>query len=369
MKKLKQIIESLIKNPADEQLLALDIGSSSIKLVEINVLAEKPVLTAVGAVPVPGGVFSNNTISDTQEVGNLIQALITKSGAKAKKAVVCLPGPAAFVKKITIPYISLKEFNQTIKFEAANYIPDDLDAVHLDYQVLKHNKEKGTMEVLLVAVKNEIIQSFLDAVELGGVQPVIAEIDYFALSNALEKSYPESALGKAVAIVDIGARYARVSIMDQGLVLFSGDISVGSKMYNDALKDSLGLGSTDAEKAKSGTKLDLEGVGAEQIKSTLDATSQQLVSELHRQLKFFLGAAELSKDIEEYYLTGGTMQVAGLKEAFEKKVGKPCYILDPFLNLECSAVSAELVDSQKYRFGVCAGTAYRRLADKKQAIE
>lgn len=367
MRKLKQIVESFLKNPAEEQLLALDIGSSSIKLAEINIHGEKPSLTALAVVPTPGGVFSNNTISDTQEVGNLIKALISKSGATAKKAVVCLPGPASFVKKITTSYTSLKEFDQTIKFEAANYIPDDLEAVHFDYQVLKHNEEKGTMDVLLVAVKNEIVKSFIDAVELAGVQPVIADIDYFTLSNIFEKSYPE-ALEKAVAIIDIGARYARVSIVEQGAVLFNGDIAVGSKMYNEALKDSLGLGPSDAEKAKSGIKPDLEGVQEEAIKAVLASASEQLVGELHRQLKFFTGAAELSKDIEQVYLTGGALQVPGLLEAFEKKIGKPSQILDPFATVDCSNVSKELVDSQKHRFGVCMGAAYRRLADKRHAI-
>lgn len=369
-KKLTDFAESLVQNSKDTQLLAIDIGSSSIKLAEIDLSEEKPVLKSLAVTAIPGGVFNNNEISDTQEVANLIKTLIAKTGTESTKVAFCLPGPAAFVKRMTTGFSTLKEFDETISFEAANYIPDDLTSVRFDYQVLRHDDDKKSMDVLLVAVKNEIVDSFLQAINLAGLQPVIADIDYFPISNIFEINYPEVAEEKSVAIIEVGARYARVCILEKGVLLFSGDIAAGSKVYNEVLKDQLGLNSAQAESVKAGNFSGIEGVEESSAKAALEAGLEQLATELNRQMKFFIGAAELSGDLDEVYLTGGALQVDGLAKVLSEKMNKPCHVLDPVTALDVDpAVSTDLLDSQKNRFSVCLGMAYRRLADKKHAIE
>src|SRR5690606_11466268 len=115
-------------------------------------------------------------------------------------ATVAIPGPAVFTKKITIAYCEPKELENNIRFEAGNYIPHSVEAVHLDYQVLKVNGT-STMDVLLVAVKNEIVRSYISALEQAGLEPSIADVDYFALENMFVLNYPEEQ-EKTVALIN-----------------------------------------------------------------------------------------------------------------------------------------------------------------------
>ena len=230
-----KIVESLLNKQSNEQLLALDIGSTSVKLLEMDISGSKPKILAIGSASLPGGIFTNNTINDTDLVGKIIRDLVDESGATSTKVSFCLPGPAAFVKKVNTPAMSLKEFDQNIIYEASNYIPDDIEAVHFDYQVVGLDEETQEMDAIIIAIKNDIILSFVQSIESAGLQPVIADIDYFAMQNMFEHCYPEEQ-DKVIALIDIGARYARVNIVHQGVSLFNGDVAVGGRMYNEALK-------------------------------------------------------------------------------------------------------------------------------------
>lgn len=350
------------KRKSVESLLGVDIGVSTIKVMELEGDGEKRRLRAMGCEPTPPNAITNNTIVDEEAVSEAIKAVVEKSGIAAKKAAFSIPGPSVFSKRIHVGARNRRELDENILFEAANYIPHTIDAVDLDYQVLR--AVPGGVEVLLVAVKNEIVASYLRTLKKAGLEPVIADIDYFALENMFAANYPEE-IAKTVALIDVGARSSSISIVQGGLSLFAGDVNVGGRLYTDALCDRCSLTPERAEAIKCG-RADAEALL--QAGPVLATTTEFLLSELHRQLGFFWSAAGTEKPIEEIFLCGGASQSQGLQAGLAARTGLRCRSLECLRSVEedsCQGVEPTLLPS----LAISMGLASRRIGDKRHGVE
>ena len=360
------MLGSLFSKKGTERFVSVDVGTSAIKLMELDVSGSKPKLVSIASSATPGGSITNNQITKADQIAGAIRSLLDANDIAAEKAVMCLPGPTAFTKKVVLGMTRAKDLAENIYFEASNYIPHKVEQVHLDYQVLRV-VNSASIEVLLVAVKNEIIGSYIDAISQTGLQPAIGDIDYFALQNMFELNYPEE-LSKTNAIVNVGARYTSVNIIQDGQSLFTGDVSVGGRLYTDALCETLGLEPRAAERAKMGQIP--EGVDANLVTETLDRTTEHVATELHRQIGFFWNAAATDRSIDTIYLSGGGALSPGLVDELATKTGLPCVLLDPFRNVDTSAgFDADFLSEVSSQMAVSVGLAIRRFADKKQIID
>lgn len=355
---------NLFKSKEDEPLLAVDIGSSSIKMLAFKMQAGKPRLIACAITQTPAGALQNNAVVQPEKVGEAIRSALNASEIRIKRAVFSIPGPAAFTKKITIGSSTLKELSENIGFEAMNYIPHAVESVHLDFQILRE-LSKSSIEVLLVAVKNEIVQSYLRAIESAGLEPVIADIDYFALENIFQLSHPEEK-SSTVALVNIGARFSSVSILSEGESLIVGDVAVGSRLYTEALSEALGITQEQAEEVKSGVTLD--GVDAALIREVMDRTTEQVTGELQRQISFLWSAALTERPVISIYLSGAGAQLSGIASELSAKTGTKCQLLKPMRGVELEEnFDPDYINEVALSLGVCCGLALRRPGDKVHA--
>lgn len=362
---LCNLLAQLFGSGTAENLVSVDIGSSNIKIMEIDLSGELASLRNAALAPAPAGAIKNNVIVRPDEVASVIRGLIEANGIQTKHVVTALPGPAVFTKKITMNRMSEKELRQNIQFEAGNYVPHKLNAVHLDYQVM--SSTDSSMDVLLVAVKNEIIESFLQTIELAGMVLEIADVDSFALENMFELDYPEEQQA-TTALVNIGSRYTSINILSGGESLFTGDVSVGGRLYTDALCETLDLKPPDAEQAKMGNVP--EGMDANVIAETIDRTTEHVTAELHRQLGFFWTAAATEKPLEKVFVCGGGAQLPGLLEELSAKTGIPVEPVDTFRKLNCDkGFDAEYLREIGPAMGVSVGLALRRDGDKHHALD
>lgn len=363
---LLKSLATLLGKKNDDPFIAVDIGSSSIKVLSFDIRGSKPKLLAAAVAPTPAGAVANNMVTKVEQTAQTIRSLIEANDMKGKRAIFAVPGPSAFTKKITIGKTSLKDLKTNIAFEAGNYIPHSVDAVHLDFQVLR-TLAKATLEVLLVAVKNEVVRSFLNALEGAGLEPLIADVDYFAVENMFELNYPEERK-RTVALVNIGSRFSSVSIVSNGESLFTGDVGVGGRLYTDTLCETLGMQPAQAEQAKAG--IPVEGFDEGLIQETRDRTTEHLASELHRQIGFFWNAAATDKSIEVIYLCGGASQVPGLVEEIGTKTGLTCNLMKTFRGVDwAEQFDEEFIGEIGLSMGVSVGLAIRNLGDKKHAID
>ena len=358
-------LSSLFNAGREESFVSVDIGSSTTKVMQLDLDESKPKLLAAAMAATPPNVINNNAISKTQEVGESLRELLESAKISATKAVVVVPGPCAFIKRVTLTQMGIKELEENIKYEAANYIPHNIDAVYLDFQVVK-NSGKSTMDVVLVAVKKEIVATYLEAVESAGLQPLILDVDYFALENMWEQNYVEDG-DHTVALLNIGARYTSVLIKQSGLTLFYGDISLGGRLYTDALCEALQIKPKEAEQIKLGNIP--ENLDANLVSEVVERTTDHIAGELQRQLGFFWNASGASKSIEQIYLTGGAAQSAGLVEELQARTKISCECLNCFKEINCPGMfSADFLQRISGSMSVSLGLAMRRLGDKQHVL-
>jgi type IV pilus assembly protein PilM len=358
-----RVLAKKFRNPFRRQdaFLVLDIGSSSVKLAEVQHGASAPRVTALGMTALPPTVIQSNVIQDEGPVVEAIRKLIATHGTRADQVVTAVPGPAVIVKKVILPAQSGAAVETAVLAEAGHLIPDSLDNVNLDYQVIDWIESGNKMEVLVVAVKRDIINSYTEAIRAADLEPVVVDVDYFALENMFELNY-DAAEGQPVALVNIGARYSSINILKDGRSTFTGDVPVGGAEYNDALVRQLGVSPDDAEKLKTGRQV--AGVDPAAVGPALASVTEFIVEEIQRALSFFWTAAT-DEPLGGVVLSGGPARTPGLSGQLTQRLQCAVEVADPFrrLHVERGADRA-LVESSGPALAVTVGLATRRPGDK-----
>ena len=358
---------TLLSGKKQVDFLAIDIGSSSIKIMSVESNGSDVLtLKAAAIAPLSAGAVTNNAIAKPEVVSNTLKTLLEANEITSKKVAFSLPGPAVFTKKVTLPNAKLEAVLENIQFEAANYIPHKIEAVHLDYQVLP-SATAGSSDLVLVAAKNEVVLSFVDAIEQAGLEPAIADVDYFAMENAFELNYPESKQ-KTVALIDIGSKYSGVNIIQDGISLFTGDVGVGGRLFTDALCESLSMQVKQAEDAKFGKIPD--GFDSALVTESIDRTTEHVVGELQRQLSFFWNASGTDRPIEAIYLAGGASSLKGFIDELRAKTGILVEKIHPFRKLNTRGrFDPEFLKEINSQMVVCVGLSLRRFGDKPKGSQ
>ena len=360
---VKRILGAKLKNPFRRQsgFLVLDIGSSSVKLAEVQQGASGPRLTALGLAALPPTVIQSNVIQDEGQVVEAIRKLVRDTGAKAEQVITAVPGPAVIVKKVILPGQTGAAVDAAVLAEASHLIPDSLDNVALDYQVIDWIEDGNKMEVLVVAVKKEIINSYTEAIRAAELEPVLVDVDYFALENMFELNY-DAPEGHPIGLVNIGARYSSINILKQGRSTFTGDVPVGGAEYSDALVRQLGLSPADAEALKAGRAA--KDVDAGTAEPVLASVTEFIVEEIQRALSFFWTAAT-DEPLGGIILSGGTARMPGLAAQLTQRLGCAVEVANPFRRLQVErGVDRGLIEASGHALAVTVGLATRRPGDK-----
>jgi type IV pilus assembly protein PilM len=344
----------------DKGYLTLDIGSSSIKMLEAKGKGRSLRILNAGIIPLPSEVIQENIVQNPTIVAEAIRTLVEDYGVKATNAITVVPGPAAIIKRANFPVQDPKELRETILFEAGNFIPESLDNVNLDYQVLDPGSAADSVDVLLVAVRKDVINSYIAAIEEAGLVPVVADVDYFALENMFEANYFPDA-DDTTALVNIGAHYSLVNVMKGGRSVFTGDVPFGGKHFTDMLAEALSISNDEAEDAKINGIL--EGRSNQDIEKILATASDHLLDEIQHALSFF-GTGSAEEQITSIYLSGGTAQLPGLASVMSQRLNVPVEISDPFRQIRINGQSEEFIRSHASSFAISAGLATRRPGDR-----
>jgi type IV pilus assembly protein PilM len=314
--------------------------------------------------PLPANAIQNNMVVDSTPVVEAIRRLIQENGVKSKQVISAVPGRAVIMKKVQMPRQEPAELDANIEFEAQNVIPENLENVNLDHQVLSETDDGNRMDVLLVAVKKEIVNSYADVIEEAGLIPVVMDVDYFALENMYEANYAAEAENGVVALIHIGAQYTSISLLHNGVSMFTGDLSMGGTHFTDNLARQFGV-PTEAAEAFKMTGL-LEGKKGLDLEATLRPTSDELAEEIRRTVSLY-GAvpSDDGEGLKTIYLSGGGAKLTGLRVLLEDRMGVPVKLSEPFrgFNVHKNIDRDYLLDAAPY-FAVGAGLSIRRPVDK-----
>jgi type IV pilus assembly protein PilM len=346
-----------------ERLIGIDIGASTVKIVELSLGSGRPELVRLAVIPVRGDIFSSNSIAKPDRIAPDIAQAIEAHGMGERRAVTAVPAPSVFMKKMRVPSLSAVELEPNVRLEAANIIPHKIDAVKLDFQVVGR-QSSGELDVLLVAVKNEIVDSFTGCLNSAGVDTAIVDVDLFALQNIFELARPDL-VSSTVALINIGARYSGVVICAGGCTLLTGDVPLGGRSCTEAIAQGLSIPIERAEELKCGAAA--EESAAEVRRITAEWTTQA-AHELNRKLSFFWNTSGAAGRIERILVSGGGSEVAGLVEAIAAKTEVPCERLEPLRAVECDRYfDQNLLATAGSSLAVALGLAVRQPGDKPSA--
>ena len=237
-----------------KSIVGLDVGSSSIKAVELKKKGGQIEVAHLGLEPLSSDIVVDSMIVDSGTVSSAIAKLFLDNQIKTKAVATAVSGHSVIVKKISLPSMSDQELAETIEKEAAQHIPFDLADVSLDYQILSDEVGSPQMDVLLVAVKKDKILNYTNVLSMAGRTPAIVDIDALALQNCYEYNY-QPAPGQVVALLNLGASVMNINIVKGTTPLFPRDVSVGGHQYTDSLQKELDLSFEDAESLKLGNKV------------------------------------------------------------------------------------------------------------------
>jgi type IV pilus assembly protein PilM len=337
-------------------LVGLDIGSSSVKAVELRKTKKGFELIHAAHEPLASDIVVDGAIMDALTVSDSISKIFLEQKIKTKFVATSVSGHSVIVKKIPLPIMSEDELEESIQWEAEQHIPFDIADVNLDYQVLDMATSSNTTDVLIVAVKKDKILNHTNVVTQAGKRPVVVDIDAFAIQNAFETNY-KPASNATVALLNIGASIMNIIVTKGGTPLFTRDVSVGGNQFTDVLQKELNLSFEEAEQVKRGKSI--EGVPSESIPSLLQSVSEVLLLEIQKTFDFFR-ATTIGDQIQRIYVCGGCASVMGFLDLLHKKFNMPVEFLDPFKNMSIGKrINVEYLEEISPSMAVAVGLALR----------
>lgn len=364
--------------PKKNQLIGLDIGSHSIKLVEIDDTKKGPVLRNLGVIGLPHNAIMEGSIKEMEIVASAIKSLYRNLKVKNRNVATSISGYSVIVKKISIHKRVESELESTIHDEAEQYIPFDISDVNLDYEILtkkiegtqeakgedgKEAKEQdsGLMDVMLVAAKKDIVDDYVNLLSLARLNPLVLDVDAFAIQNAFEISSQKTS--GCYAIVNVGAEELGINAIKDGVSIFTRDSSYGGSQITEAIMSKLEVSYEEAEKIKLG------GMDIEKVRGDLEEIFTSVVSgwvqEIKRALDF-LATTYPEESIETLYVCGGSCRIPGFQKHLEMETDIHVAELNPFVSIQIN----EKVFDPKYlsymapQAAVAVGLALRSIGDK-----
>ena len=346
-----------------KNIVGLDIGSSSIKLLELRETKTGYQLVNFGVEKLPSESIVDSTVMNAPAVVTAIRKLVSAHQVKSKQVATSVSGHSVIIRKITLPLMTEEEIEGNIQWEAEQYIPFDINEVNIDYHRLEaESDDQESLDVLLVAVKRDMVNDYTAVINEAGLDPMVMDIDAFCIQNMFEMSH-EPQKGKVNALVNIGASVININIIRSGNSVFTRDMSIGGNHFTEEIQKQLNISFEEAEQLKINM-----GAGSErenEIRDVVDSISSSIALEIQRSLDFFTATSSVGH-LSKVFLVGGASKTPGLKEIIENQIGIPVEPINPFNNIEINPKNFDLDHIQEFSpmAGVSVGLALRRIGDK-----
>ena len=341
--------------------VALDIGSTFIKLVQLKGSDKSYQLVKFGMMPLPPEVIVEGAVMDAGRVVESIKELLVQQKIATTQVVISVSGSSVIIKRVSVADMTDEELAESIKWEAEQYIPFSIDDVNVDFQKLGPGAAEGQADVLLVAVKKDKINDYINLVKESGLEPIVMDVDAFALANMYELNYDRES--GATALLNIGASVMNINILKEGVSIFTRDITVGGNRYTEALQRDFGLTYEDAEKVKRGEAI--EGADMEQIEAAVVAVTADIVAETQRSFEFFRSTTG-SEPVERVLVSGGCARIGQFSTILAERLEIPVEVANPFKNIKVDPKRFDpaLIEAAAPLCAVAVGLAVRRAGDR-----
>lgn len=309
--------------------VGLDIGSNSVKLVEVTRRGGRLALTNFGIGELLPEAIVDGEVMDREVVIDTIRELFDSRKFKSREVATAVSGRAVIVKKILMDRMPREEAGEAVYLEAEQHIPYSIDDVYLDYQILKEQDEKNEekMELLLVAAKRDMVDAHAALVREAGLVPRVVDVDSFAVQNAYEANYSTEP-GETVLLMNIGAFVTNLNIARDGAPLFTRDLSIAGNTFVEQIQKRLAV---DRERARE-LLWAPDGERPPEIAEIVAAIGEDLAVGVERSLAFLKTSGEAER-LDRILMSGGSARIPGLLVFLTERHGVPVEIGNPLARI------------------------------------
>jgi type IV pilus assembly protein PilM len=343
----------------NQAILGIDISSTAVKLLELSQSGDRYRVESYGVEPLPANAVVEKNIADVEGVGDAVARLVQRAKPGTKQAAVAVAGSAVITKTIEMDAsLSDDEMERQLQADADQYIPFPLDEVRMDFEVLgpvEDNPERA--EVLIAASRTENVEMRTDALEIGGLQAKVVDVEAYAMERAFQMvlpQLPDSGELETVAVFDIGATMTTLNVLHNGRTVYTREQLFGGKQLTEEIQRRYGISMEEAGLAKKTGELP-DDYESEVLQPFKDAVVQQI----NRSLQFFYGSTQFN-EVDYILLGGGSAGIEGLPELIEEKVGAPSSVANPFTDMTlANKVNANAIAGDAPALMIACGLALR----------
>jgi len=321
-----QSLFKLVQTP----LVGMDVGSSTIKLLELSCNQGTYQVEAYANTSIPS---SDTPASPIQEA---VFDVVRKATTQRKFAALCISGPTVITRVFQVnANFTDEEIVEQLELEADHYIPYPLEEVLYDFYIDRNAEDHSNLsEVVLVAARRECVESCLDALSLSGLKASILDVDRFVMERAFKlilNQLGEQAIVQNTAVIDLGASVTTLHIFKNARSIYARDQTFGVKQLMNEIERRYGLSNRDAmDLVKYG------GLPEDYHDEILQPFKEVVTRQISHALQIFFSSSEESA-IQSLVLAGGGACLSGLGEYVEEKMGIKTCIANPFAEMQISS--------------------------------
>lgn len=346
-----------------DRILALDIGASGLKMAEFIPLKSGGIelikygINSLGLDPHADAERPAYIISTIQEI-------IAEHTMKPGPVLISVSGQSVFSRFVKLPPVEEDKVYQIVAYEAQQNVPFPIDEVVWDYQLI--GGSEGDLDVMLAAIKGDIIAGLTDCVEQAGLLPDLVDVAPMALYNAVRYNYSD--LNECTLIIDMGARSTDLIFIEANRV-FSRSIPVAGNAITQHIMREFELPFADAEDMKKahafvawgGAYEAPPGEVADKVSKSVRSVMTRLHAEINRSINFYRGQQDGGQP-RRVLLTGGSSVIPYTDVFFQDKLKAEVEYLNPFMNVAVSDdISGEEIGRDAHMLGEVVGCALRRV--------
>jgi len=318
----------------NKSMVGVDIGSSSVKAVELQGRGRDLQLLSLGFEALQSDSVVDGQIIELNAVSNAISSIFNEHKIKTTQVAAGVNGHSVIVKNIVLPQMSEGELQESFAWHAEEHIPFDISDVNLDYHVM--DRSADAIHVLMAACKRDKVANLKQTIQLAGKQPSVIDVDAFALQNCYELNYDPQP-GQVVALLNIGASTTNINILNGVRSVFTRDATFGGNQYTSLLQKELGLTFDQAESVKRGMPLP-EGAEIRDVGPIMDTVSDILALEIQKTMDFYRATVEDGESaVQKILVSGGGSKLTGLGDFLARRFEVSVEMFDPFRKIKVDA--------------------------------
>lgn len=315
-------------------LAGVDIGSSYVKLLALSRHSKGFRVDSYALTHLPEGAVIDNNVQEVPTASDAISRAIKVANFKSKPAITSVPSSGVITKELEFSNsFTEDELEDQIQVEADQYIPYPLDEVSIDFQIIGPSKDDSNLnDVLLVACRQDSVQSREDALNGAGLECEVIDVDAFALERAFELlSVNHELEGKTVGMVEMGAASMSLYVFEDGKITYNREQVFGGNDLSHTISQVTDMSLDEVEQAKKSNSLP-EDIQQGYVEPFKQAAAQQI----SRALQFYYSSGTHA-ELDALLLCGGIAALPNIAETVEQELGINTQIANPFANMQFSS--------------------------------